>query len=99
MHGLLEEICKKKHFNTGMVSVPPEEEFVLFCKNCAQIEFVTMLSIAHEFSNANWEDVADEIKDPESCASWLIAMRAFEAVYDKTSQAPGEDLTKTPTEL
>ena len=99
LHAILEEICKKKHFNAGLVSYPPEEEFVLFCKNCAQIEFVMMLAIAHEFSNTNWDDVASEMQDPESCASWLIAMRAFEAVYDRTGQAPGEDLAKAPTEL
>lgn len=91
------EICKNKDLNTGYV--PPENDLVLFCKNCAQIEFVTMKSISHEFSNPNWKDVADEIKNPESCASWLIAMRAFEAVYDKTGEAPGSDLLKASEEL
>lgn len=35
-------------------------------------------------TNPDWfEDVKDELNDPESCAHWLVAMKAFEAARVK----------------
>ena len=58
-----------------------------------------MKAIHEELSTPDWSEVADEIADPESCASWLIAVKAFEAVVEKTGEQPGEQEAKAKTEF
>lgn len=64
----------------GKAQPVPQEELVMFVRNCLQIEVMRMNTVRQETESPNWSaDVVDELMDPDApCPRWLIAIKAFE---------------------
>ena len=89
MRNYINTICEARNLDKDLVS---KDELDLFCKNCMQIQVVKMNSFSNELNTPNWsKDVADEYMDPaNSCSRFLIAMKAFESVWEEGNNQLGE---------
>jgi len=65
------------------------EELTRFVRNCSQVTAFKMNSIRKEQEEPNWfEDVMTGLSDPaDTCAPWLVAIKAFEKTATKSGNA------------
>lgn len=67
-----------------------KNEFLLFCKHIKQFCFMHQKSPEKEITEPDYQALANEFWDPNSCVKWLLAMRCFENIRNK-GQNPGDD--------
>lgn len=68
----------------------PEEELVLFCKNCNNLEVTFGQSFADGLADFKpSEEMAWELHDPESCALWFVLLRCVEEFREKHGHFAG----------
>ena len=67
-----------------------EEELVLFCKNCNNLEVTFGSSFAQELSDFKLaEEIGWELHDPESCSLWYVLLHFVEKFREKHGHYAG----------